>query len=201
MFRSMEWNSERHGRAIAAPGAGLAGSPLWAANASIARIGRQGELRTAALIDAAARRYGFTVLHDLRVPIPGFSANADHIVVSGRQVLLLDTKVWRPGFYWTFDGASFRGFSRFAPADKKTMKLAQHVLVVPGAARAVAGVRSTADCDANRRRVAVTGRLAQHWPDPWIDLDPGLGPPTRERVPQRLHDAPGRRDQEKLPGS
>ena len=36
------------------------------------------------------------VLHDLRIPIPGFKANIDHAVVSGRSVLLIDSKMWKP---------------------------------------------------------------------------------------------------------
>ncbi|GAB3176011.1 hypothetical protein GCM10027059_50220 [Myceligenerans halotolerans] len=116
---------EARGRVIGRPGAGLAGAPAWAVNGEVARIGRRGELRTAAVLDEAARRHGVTVLHDLRIPAPGVRANVDHVVVSGRRVLLIDAKVWRPGVYWTFAGRSFRGMRRFAPADKRTMEMAE----------------------------------------------------------------------------
>lgn len=64
------------------------------------------------------------MLHDLRIPIPGIKANIDHVVISGRRVLLIDTKVWKPGIYWTFAGATRRGVERFTPADKRTMPMA-----------------------------------------------------------------------------
>ncbi len=72
-------------------------------SSSANQVGAAGERRTAALLDrVAAAENGPTVLHDLR--IPGARANLDHVVVSGADVWLLDTKVWRPGFYMTVFG-------------------------------------------------------------------------------------------------
>lgn len=120
---------------MGAPGRSLgrAGGSLdhaaWAANDAVARIGKSGEARTGAVLDElAARADGPTVLHDLRIPIPGFSANIDHVVVSGRAVLLVDAKVWKPGFYWTLGGRTRRGLARFAHADKRTMQMAQDAI-------------------------------------------------------------------------
>ncbi len=31
--------------------------------------------------------------------MPGFKANVDHTIVSGKSVLLIDSKIWKPGFY------------------------------------------------------------------------------------------------------
>lgn len=105
MFHGMEQHSrEAKGLVVGRPGAGLSGSPAWAVNGQVVHIGRQGELRTASVLDAAAQRHGFTVLHDLHIPLPGITANVDHVVVSGRRVLLIDAKVWRPGTYWTIAG-------------------------------------------------------------------------------------------------
>lgn len=115
-------------------GGGLTGDVSWAANADVAAIGRQGELKTAALLDPyAAAEGGPSVLHDLRIPIPGFSANIDHVVVVGRTVHLIDSKVWAPGFYFTFGGKTRRhtrgkGLARFEPADKKTMVMAREAV-------------------------------------------------------------------------
>lgn len=108
---------------------GRAGGSLdnaaWAHNDAVARVGKSGEVRTAAILNELANHPGGpTVLHDLNIPIPGFSANIDHVVVSGTTVYLLDAKVWKPGFYWTVSGRTFRGVSRFTPADKKTMPMA-----------------------------------------------------------------------------
>ncbi len=112
------------GQVIGHAGGGL-DNASWAVNAAVARIGKTGEVRTAAILDAIAQQPGGpTVLHDLRIPIPGINANIDHVVVSGRNVYLVDAKVWRPGFYWTLSGHTFRGLERFAPADKRTMPMA-----------------------------------------------------------------------------
>lgn len=101
----------------------------WAKNDAVARIGKSGEIRTAAVLDVLARRPGGpTVMHDLKIPIPGISANIDHLVISGRTLYLIDAKVWKPGFYWTTGGTTRRGLARFAPADKKTMPMASAAL-------------------------------------------------------------------------
>ncbi|MGL5827763.1 MAG: nuclease-related domain-containing protein [Nocardioides sp.] len=109
---------------------GRAGTGLddaaWAVNAEVAAIGKEGELATARALDAYAEAdRGPTVLHDLRIPISGFTANIDHVVVAGSKVYLIDSKVWRPAIYWTFGGKTRRGWSRFEPADKKTMEMAR----------------------------------------------------------------------------
>ena len=102
------------------PGGGLENAH-WAANADVAAIGRKGELRTAEVLNALSCTDGAAVLHDLRIPIPGMSANIDHIVVSGTRVLIVDTKVWRPGFFWTIGQHTRRGVRAFPSADKQTM--------------------------------------------------------------------------------
>lgn len=113
------------GRSYGRAGGSLGGSASWAANADVAAVGRGGEVRTGQVLDAVAHRPGGpTVLHDLRIPISGINANIDHALVSGRTVYLIDTKVWRPAFYWTLGGQTRRGLERFRPAEKKTMQLA-----------------------------------------------------------------------------
>lgn len=89
---------------------GLSGNTGWAVSEAAARVGATGEKKTEAALAAFAGKAA--VLHDLTVPIPGFKANIDHVVVSGRRVMLIDTKVWKPGFYWTFAGVNRRGFDR-----------------------------------------------------------------------------------------
>lgn len=99
---------------------GKAGTGLqdasWAVNADVARIGAAGEAKTQALLDVFGKQAG--VFHDLRVPIPGFKANMDHVIVSGRKVLIIDTKVWQPGFHWTWAGANRRGLKRVSHTEK-----------------------------------------------------------------------------------
>lgn len=82
----------------------------WAINEQVARIGAKGEEKSARLLDGFSKKAA--ILHDLRIPIPGFKANIDHIVVSGNRVLILDSKMWRPGFYWTMFGVNRRGLQR-----------------------------------------------------------------------------------------
>lgn len=74
----------------------------WAVNESVAKIGAKGEQKTEMLLNGFSKKAA--VLHDLRIPLPGFKANIDHAVVSGKSVLLIDSKMWKPGFYWSLLG-------------------------------------------------------------------------------------------------
>lgn len=86
-----------------------------------AGVGLAGELRTAKLMGNPAA----TVMHDLYVPDAGRKANIDHLVIAGNVIWIIDSKVWKPGFYWTFGGKTRRGFERFTPAEKRTMEMAR----------------------------------------------------------------------------
>jgi hypothetical protein len=100
-----------------------ASAQRWAVSRSAASIGRKGEQDTAKILNAlAARETGPTVIHDLDAPTPGSQANIDHVVVAGTTVLIVDSKAWKPGFYYSISHLAFRGFfSRFTPAEKHTM--------------------------------------------------------------------------------
>jgi len=113
------------GAVIGRPGGSLSGAAAgWAKNAQVAQIGQRGELQTAHILNRLATAPGGpTVFHDLTIPIPGFTANIDHVVVSGRTVTVLDSKVWKPGFYWTLGGTR-RGLEPFRFADTKTLPTA-----------------------------------------------------------------------------
>ena len=88
-----------------------------------ARVGASGERLTASVLDRlAGRPGGVTVMHDLDIPLPGFTANIDHVVIAGRQITLIDSKVWRPGIYKTRDGVTTRSGKPAEFADKKTLK-------------------------------------------------------------------------------
>ena len=87
---------------------GRAGGSLvgasWAAHAAVARVGRRAELRTADVLDRLASKHaGPTVLHALSIPIPGISANIDHVVVPGRACRS-----------WTPRAGGHRGTGRWA---------------------------------------------------------------------------------------
>ena len=101
----------------------------WAANDAVARVGRRAELQTAEVLELlAGRPIGPTVLHDLAIPIPGITANIGHVVVSGRRVLIIDSKGWKPARYWSLGGATFRGFRRFEHAKTGTPRMAHQAL-------------------------------------------------------------------------
>lgn len=123
-----------HGHIIGTPGGSLGDSPSWAANEGVAAAGRKGELATASILDRFARPGGPTVLHDLAMPATGNTANIDHILVSGQDVYIFDSKTWAPAFYWTFRRRTRRGFQRFENADGKgiadtaTMKKARQAI-------------------------------------------------------------------------
>lgn len=90
-------------------------------------VGASAEKDTAHTLNVLALKPGGpTVLHDL--DIPGSQANIDHVVVSGSKVILLDSKKWKPGFYWTIFGKTFLGLKRVAHADKRTLPMAMDKL-------------------------------------------------------------------------
>ncbi|MCU6481917.1 nuclease-related domain-containing protein [Arthrobacter sp. A2-55] len=97
----------------------------WAVNDAVARVGAKGEEKTEALLGGFAKKAA--ILHDLRVPLPGFKANIDHIVVSGNHVLILDSKVWKPGFYWSFLGVNRRGWEK-VPHTRKDQSYVQQAI-------------------------------------------------------------------------
>lgn len=123
------------GWVLGTPGGSLAaaehgGNPRLSADR--AQAGRVGEVATGHVLDEwAARPGGPTVLHDVPVPLPGVRANIDHLVVAGTRVQILDSKLWRPGWYWTapswwprVGGRSFRGMSGFDGADGRAPRMA-----------------------------------------------------------------------------
>lgn len=105
-------------------GAGVA-TGAWVANDGVRRAGVRGEQLAAALLDQWAETSGATVIHDVMVPHQRYTFNVDHVVVIGRTVVLVDAKLWRPGFYWTWNGRSHRGLQAFPFADKRGMGLAR----------------------------------------------------------------------------
>lgn len=173
---------------IGRAGTGLEGTPTWAANAEVARHGLTGERKTAeVLLHAVSKAPGTVVLHDLAIPIPGFSANIDHALVSGPRVLLIDSKAWAAGFYWTAGGVTRRGLAKFPPADKRTVELA---------AERIAGLldRRAPGAELVRPVVAVwptRGRVSMRWAEmPGGDLVPGH---QLARRASRFLDAPADR--------
>lgn len=88
--------------------------------------GRMGEILTAKVLDQLCLQPGGpTVIHDVRIPLKGINANIDHVLVAGDRILLIDSKCWKPGVYWTLFGQTRRGTQRFLPAEKKTMQMAR----------------------------------------------------------------------------
>lgn len=103
------------GQTLGRAGKGLE-TASWAANEDVRKIGHKAELQTGAELHKFAI-HGATILNDLQIPIPGFKANIDHIVVSGNNVLILDSKAWADGIYWTMGGHTRRGLKHFKHAD------------------------------------------------------------------------------------
>lgn len=108
-------------------GASAAKGGTWAKNEAVSKIGAAGERKVAkALEPYFSAPTSAALFHDLSVP--GRDANIDHLIVSGKDVLLVDTKVWAPGFYFTIFSRTFRWgkgknrprFKRLKHADKKT---------------------------------------------------------------------------------
>ncbi|MGP9816864.1 nuclease-related domain-containing protein [Glutamicibacter sp. 363] len=98
------------------PGAGLENQD-FARNIGTAKAGAKFEKRTAKVLNELSKQCA--VLHDVRIPLAGVKANMDHIVVAGKHVMLIDTKGWSKGFYWTLPGlGTFHGVKRALYVDK-----------------------------------------------------------------------------------
>lgn len=97
-------------------------------------IGAKGEAWTRQVLDGLAAGDASTVvLHGLSAPGMG-RGDIDHVVVrqaaTGPVVLILDSKCWQPGLYWSLSGrASFRGRTRFRPAEHVVTRLAAQRLI------------------------------------------------------------------------
>lgn len=105
----MSARTQMPGQVLGVGGSGLVDAD-WAASKFVAKLGRQGEVRTALILNEIARRPGGpTVLH--HVTPEGSSADIDHVLVAGNEVHMIDSKVWKPAAYWTFGGVHRRSFS------------------------------------------------------------------------------------------
>lgn len=93
-----------------------------------AREGGRGERATFKMLDAwFAGDDDIHAFHDLTIPSRGgqkWDANVDHVLVRGHQIVIVDSKRWRSGNYWSVAGKCFRGGERFREAEKRTVGLA-----------------------------------------------------------------------------
>ncbi|GGG68082.1 hypothetical protein GCM10011374_35480 [Kocuria dechangensis] len=86
---------------------GLGAGANYVASEAARTAGARGERATAAVLNTFATRAA--VLHDLKVPGQK-RVNIDHAIVTGCTVIFIDSKNWKPGFYWSAGSTSFRGF-------------------------------------------------------------------------------------------
>lgn len=104
---------------------GIAGGSVEELGTDAAKAGRVGEESTGRVLDMLAVESRRDVWHDLDVPARGIAANIDHIVTGGTVALVIDSKRWRPGFYWTLEDTSYRWLSKVEHADRRTMSMIQ----------------------------------------------------------------------------
>jgi len=104
---------------------GTAGGSVEDLGTGAARAGRAGEESTGRVLDRIAVESQRNVWHDLDVPARGIAANIDHIITGGPVALIVDTKRWKPGLYWTLDDTSYRWLSTVEHADRATMAMIQ----------------------------------------------------------------------------
>ena len=93
-------------------------SASWASSKGAADYGRRGEELLGEKLNEIVRdSAGAAIFHDVDDP-SGSSGNIDHVILAGDRLLVIDSKVWAPGFYYPLSGSAFRGFfKRFASAD------------------------------------------------------------------------------------
>lgn len=104
------------------PGGSLKTGQSWAANDAVLRHGAAGEQRTADLLNSLPDN--FAVFHDLRVPTKKITANIDHVVLTGKHLIIIDSKAWAGGIYWSHGSKNRRGLSAVDHVGKKTMQIA-----------------------------------------------------------------------------
>lgn len=73
--------------------------------------GAAGEVLTGSVLAGFGDRA--EIFHDLT--IPGHRINADHAVLAGNRLLILDSKNWKAGRYWSIGPWYFRGLERRHP--------------------------------------------------------------------------------------
>lgn len=114
---------------------GTPGGSVESLGTEAAAVGREGEQLTGAELSEIAHSSERVVMHDLNIPARGLKANIDHVVIGGSTVLIIDSKVWKRGIYWTLGGASYRGLSAQPHLDKATMRMIQEKVgdFIPGA--------------------------------------------------------------------
>jgi hypothetical protein len=87
--------------------------------------GRPGEVATATVLrQFEAVHPEVAVFNSLQVPSRTMTADIDHVVVAGNRVWLLDSKRWKPGFYWTCGSWHMRGLRKVPHAGRETMGIA-----------------------------------------------------------------------------
>jgi len=108
---------------------GVAGGSGYGGTRARARIGRMGELRTAHWLDELTAGTSARVFHGLRIPGVEYDTDVDHALLMGRQLILIDSKLWRPGIYFRFGGHIWRfsghRFARFPQAESRNMEMAR----------------------------------------------------------------------------
>lgn len=75
--------------------------------------GAAGEKLTAAILNGFADRAA--IFHDLVVPHNRLTINIDHAVLSGKNLLLIDSKLWKAGRHWSLGPWYFHGTDRGRP--------------------------------------------------------------------------------------
>ncbi|MHB1731846.1 MAG: nuclease-related domain-containing protein [Ferrimicrobium acidiphilum] len=125
------------------PGGSLGGD-VFSDRRGAANVGAIGERKTADLLRIIQQERHpdrrFAVVHDVMLPSDRYTANIDHIVIAGKKVLIIDSKVWSAGFYFTVRGHTYvfhskktknthnKTLSRFDAGDHRTLPMTLSVL-------------------------------------------------------------------------
>src|SRR5699024_2249993 len=107
------------GSILGTPGGSLdSRSDSWASSKGAADYGRRGEVHLGAALNALiSRAKRSAVLHDVAEPHVR-KGHIDHLLVSGRRILDLDSEGWASGFYDAPGDKTYRGMlKRFTSGD------------------------------------------------------------------------------------
>lgn len=86
------------------------------------------EVAVARALIPLALRPGVEVFHDLTLPGTREPINIDHIVLVDGLAVVIDTKYWASGWYWTRRGVTHRGFHPAPHADRRGLSFTMDLL-------------------------------------------------------------------------
>lgn len=108
------------------PASSLSSYGALTGKVNAASVGARAERATAVVLDRLGASPDVHVFHDVR--LPGMTGQLHHVVACGDRLVVVDSKWWAPGRYWTLMGRHYRGLERIGHADLPVFDVARILL-------------------------------------------------------------------------